>query len=138
MCHLPLKAEPVSNEFIAASVIGKHDFTLQWLDNFNTGKRGEIEFIRSGNEILAKGYQAERNGDELNFMTFAGTVLIFTERELRIKGTLITRVDHINEGEAIYRTGIFIFKAHGNRKYWRLQNQVEHEVMDYVDIHFKK
>ena len=138
MCNLSLKAETVSNEFIETSVIGKHDFTLQWLDNFNTGQRGEIEFIRSGNEILAKGYQAERNGDELNFMKFTGNVLVFTERELRIKGNLMTRVSHINEGKALYRTGIFIFKVQGNRQYWRLQNQAEYEVMDYVDIHFKK
>jgi hypothetical protein len=50
----------------------------------------------------------------------------------------MTRVNHIKEGEAMYRSGIIIFKVQGNRQYWRLQNQAEHEVIDYVVIHFKQ
>ncbi|CCN72903.1 hypothetical protein [Vibrio nigripulchritudo] len=138
LCSLSLRAGNVSDDFINKSIIGTHNFTLQWLDNFNTGNQGEIEFTRLGNEIIAKGYQEERNGDELNFMEFRGNVIVVNQRELRITGDLVTRIDHINGGEVLHRTGTFIFKAHGKRQYWRLQNQREHEVMDYVDIHFKK
>ena len=138
LCSLSLKANSVSKDYINRLIIGEHDFTLQWLDNSNTGNRGKIEFTRSDNKIIAKGYQEERNGDELNFMKFSGNVVVVNQHELRITGELVTRINHINNGEVFYRTGTFIFKAHGKRQYWRLQNKREYEVMDYVDIHFKK
>jgi len=135
---LPLKAATVSDNFINQSLLGNHGFTLQWLDNSNLGKRGEIEFVRIDDDIVVNGYQEEFIGDELNFMDFTGKVTFISERELRIEGDLQTRVNHIAYGEVLHRSGEFIFKAFGKRQYWRLQNKREHEVMDYVDIHFKK
>lgn len=135
---LSLKAANVSDDFINKSILGTHDFTLQWLDNFNSGNRGKIEFTRLGDEIIAKGYQEELSGDGLNFMEFSGHTIVVNQSELRITGYLVTRIDHINGGDVLNRTGTFIFKVNGKRQYWRLQNQREHEVIDYVDIHFKK
>ncbi|GAD78644.1 MULTISPECIES: hypothetical protein [Vibrio] len=133
-----LKAGNVSEHFVNKAIIGTHDFTLQWLDNSRVGNRGKIEFSRLGDGIVAKGYQEERVDNELNFMKFSGNVVVISQRELRITGDLVTRIHHINGGEVLYRTGTFVFKAHGKRQYWRLQNHRKHEVIDYVDIHFIK
>jgi len=134
---LPLKAA-VSDDFINQSLLGDHDFTLQWLDNFNKGNKGEIEFVRIDGDIMVNGYHNELIGADFNYMDFTGKVTFISEREIRIEGDLLTKINHINNGAELRRSGEFIFKAHGKRQYWRLQNKREHEVMDYVDIHFKK
>lgn len=135
-CSLSLRAENDANDFIHQSILGAHDFTLQWLDNANVGKRGKIKFTRVGNTLLAHGFQEEQIDEEVNYMQFSGDVVVVNPREIHIAGELVTRVHHINNGNVLRRCGTFIFKAHGKRQYWRLQNMREHEVMDYVDIHF--
>ncbi|MDA0147108.1 hypothetical protein [Vibrio sp. LaRot3] len=127
-----------ADAFIDRAILGSHPFTLQWINDANALKPGEIIFVRDGNEIIAKGYQEEPVSNGVNFMEFEGKVKVINPRELRITGSLITRVDHIAGGEALLREGEFIFKAHGQRQYWRMQNMRVHEVTDYVDIHFKK
>ena len=131
------KSETVSDGFINKYILGNHDFTLQWLDNFNTGNHGRITFTRVDGHIVANGYEEEVIGEDLNFMEFNGRVIVVSPHELHITGDLITSISYINGGNGFRRSGTFIFKAHGKRQYWRLQNMREHEVMDYVDIHFK-
>ena len=72
----------------------------------------------------------------------AGTIVILKARELAFTGTITTRISYINGGREHVRKGKFTFRAHGKRRYWRMQNQREQpdgdaEVIDYIDIHFK-
>jgi hypothetical protein len=41
-------------------------------------------------------------------------------QELRLNGTIITQISHINNGEPCRREGEMTFKITGNRRYWRL------------------
>ncbi len=134
---LPQDNSNASTNYVQNNIIGLHDFTLQWLDDDNSGNRGQLTIIQRDNKLIASGYQEEKRGKELNYMQLDGSVTVINKREFHITGKLVTRVDHINL-EPYVREGTFIFKAWGKRPYWRMQNMRDHDVTDYVDIHFKK
>lgn len=125
---------PLSAEKLAAAekkLLGKHMFSLQWVswEQFGTAvvKRGT-----QGLEIEAK---QEVNGD---FVTLKGSIEIIDESAFNFTGEIITKVYHINRGEACKREGTFEFRATGKRKYWRMQ-QMDNpcdQATDYIDVFF--
>ncbi len=115
-------------------LLGKHRLSLQWIswDYFGaatvTGKNGVLSL---------KGEQKQHGGTD--YLRIDGTVVSIDKNEFAFKGTIITRVSHINGGEPCKREGEMTFAVKGKRKYWRLQemdNPCE-EVADYVDIFFR-
>lgn len=71
-------------------------------------------------------------------MSLSGDVHIIDDRTFTVSGRLVTRVSHIAGGKACPRSGEFVFKATGQRRYWRLQQMQNpcDPVTDYVDVFF--
>ena len=77
----------------------------------------------------------EVDGD---FVTLTGDLRVVNAKEFTVTGELVTRVHHINNGNACPRSGTFTFKAKGTRKYWRMQEMDNpcDNAADYVDVYF--
>jgi len=121
-------------------VLGNHVMTLQWLQN-NKGI-GKAKIFKKDGIIHIDGYQEENYKGHLNFMSIKGTISILGPKELEFSGKIRTKINYLNNGVPYERSGKFLLKAWGNRKYWRMQNMVEpdgkHTVADYIDIYFQK
>lgn len=131
------------SDSLRQAVLGEHALTLQWLDNQNHGKTGKCLITENKRKLKLDGHQEETVDCKKNFLKMAGTVSIRNARELKFHGTITTKVNYINGGKEHVRKGTFIFKVHGQRRYWRMQNGREQpdgdsQVTDYIDIHFKK
>lgn len=115
-------------------LLGKHRVSLQWIswDYFGAAT------VTNKNDVLSlEGEQKQRGGTD--YLKIDGIILSIDKNEFAFKGTIVTRVSHINNGEACKREGEMVFAIKGKRKYWRLQemdNPCE-GVTDYVDIFFR-
>lgn len=124
----------VSDVPAARKLLGRHLFSLQWIswDHFGTAT-----VTNSRGLYRIKGEQKGRGNSD--FVRIDGTISRIDAKEFVFNGTIITKVSHINGGEACTREGEFVFKITGTRKYWRLQ-QMDNPcdpVTDYVDIYFR-
>lgn len=114
-------------------LLGTHKFALQWIswDTFGTAtvtrKDGGL-YIDASQEL---------GGD---YVTLRGKLAVVEPGTFVVTGGLVTRVHHLNGGQACPREGTFTFKAKGKRKYWRLQEMdnpcAGGGVVDYVDVFF--
>lgn len=115
-------------------LVGKHDFTLQWVGWNNPGTV-VIEKSKTG-WYPVSGQQRDNKG---NYVKISGKLKPVSSKELLFDGTIETRVDHINGGKPCLREGEQTFLATKGRQYWRLQQMLNCEgnmVTDYVDIYF--
>ena len=115
-------------------LLGKHMFSLQWILFEKKPKYGTAAITRKETGLYIDARQ-EVNG---NYVTLTGDLTVVGPKEFTVTGELITRVSHINNGNACPRQGTFTFKATGARKYWRLQEMENpcDKVVDYVDVYF--
>ena len=116
------------------ALLGEYLFSLQWI---SWNEFGKAKISREQDELRMEARQ-ERNG---NYVSAEGTVKIMNAREFILKGKIVTRVSHLNEGQPCAREGEFHFRAVGSRKYWRLQEMVNPctasgKTVDYVDVFF--
>ena len=121
-------------------VLGNHVMTLQWLQNYKG--IGKAKIFKKDGAIYIDGYQKENYKGHLNFMTIKGTISILGPKELEFNGKIRTKINYLNGGIPYERSGKFLLKAWGKRKYWRMQNMTEpdgkYTVTDYIDIYFEK
>ena len=115
-------------------LLGQHRFSLQWIswDYF-----GKANITESKGTLFIKGEQKGRGNTD--YLTLDGTITMVDAKEFAFKGTIITQVSHINNGQPCKREGEMTFRITGNRRYWRLKemdNPCE-EVVDYVDVFFR-
>src|SRR5690606_24433174 len=118
-------------------LLGSHPLTLQWV---GWDHPATIDFYKEMDLIICKGEQLSKE-NVTDFLKIDGIVEeIINEKEFLFKGTIITKVNYINEGEECTREGSFRFKSTGTRKYWRMREMDNpcDGVTDYVDIFFKK
>ncbi len=118
---------------VAAVREGVHALTLQWIE----GKPGKINFKKISEDTFeVEGEQ--RNSNTGDFLTILGTIKVRNSKELEFVGQIQTRVSHIFDGNTCLRNQVQIFKAHGKRKYWRMQDKINCDgvVTDYIDIYF--
>lgn len=117
-------------------ITGNHLFSLQWIGWSNWNDYGTAVIRKqSHGKLLISAWQ----GVGENYAALTGEITVVSETEFIIEGDLVTRVDHIADGEAVARTGVFHFAATRGRKYWRMreiQNPADN-VVDYVDIFFE-
>jgi len=113
-------------------LLGRHMFSLQWISH---EKFGIATVTRQDGIRLYIDARQELNGD---YVTLKGDVRVADAKEFAVTGEIVTRVHHINGGNACIRQGTFVFKATGIRKYWRLQEMKNpcEDVLDYVDVFF--
>lgn len=116
------------------SLTGIHDLTLHWI---SWDRPGKIDISPAENGWhLVKGNQRDGKG---NFLTIEGEIKAVSPLELIFRGTILTRVDIINNGDTCARQGEQVFLSTKKRKYWRLQameNCEGNRVVDYIDIYF--
>lgn len=126
------KKVDLSNNLIAT---GKHSFTIQWI---GWERPGAVNVTKIGdNKFEIKGEQFSKETDD--YLKIDGVITAISAKELIFNGTIKSLVSYINDGKECIRHGKQIFKANGNRKYWRLQNQTNCAggmVTDYIDIFF--
>jgi len=114
---------------------GLHAFTIQWI-SFNKNNPGSVNIKPIGkDEYSIEGSQ--KDGQTNEYVTIKGTFLN-KGRTLKFNGTIISKINSSNGGRPCELTGLFIFKATGVRKYWRLQQMLncDGETTDYIDIFF--
>lgn len=126
----------VQNSASARMLLGRHRLSLQWVswDYFGVA----TVKINRGIYTLT-GEQEGRGASKGNFVTIDGVILRIDAKEFKFRGSIVTRVDHINGGQPCERDGEFTFKITGKRRYWRLQ-QMDNPcdpVTDYVDIYLR-
>ena len=81
----------------------------------------------------------QRNPDNSDYLKINGTLEPISDKKLTFEGTIESRIEHLNQGQACVKEGIKIFESTKNRKYWRMQDMENCEggmVLDYVDIYF--
>ncbi len=132
--HQPPASSGKTPEQIAAEkrLLGRHSFSLQWI---SWKKFGVADIRRDASGRLTVEARQTLNGDEA---VVKGRVTVMDDRTFVVDGEVMTRVSHINGGNACIRSGSFTFKATGKRKYWRMQEMTNpcEDVVDYVDIYF--
>jgi len=115
---------------------GKHNFTLQWIGWDYPGSV-MIEKINK-NTYSIRGQQLSNQNND--YVKINGTLTPATKKKLIFNGTINYLVSHNNNGKECIKSGKQIFKASGNRKYWRLQDMINCEggrLTDYIDIYFE-
>ena len=116
-------------------LLGKHLFSLQWIswDYFGTANVTDKDGL-----LYLRGEQKSRDNDDV--LSIDGVVTELNRYDFTFRGTIVTKVSHINGGAPCVREGELTFKITGKRKYWRLQqmNSPCEEVVDYVDIFFRR
>ena len=119
---------------IKEHILGRHMCSLQWIswENFGSVRFFEDEKGR----IVCKGGQESKKNDD--YLKIDGIVTIVSPLEIRITGSIITKVSHINGGKPVERKGTYRFTIAGARRYWRMQemNNPMDSCCDYVDIYF--
>lgn len=111
---------------------GKHPLTLQWI---SWDKPGSVTIIPAENGwYTITGKQENKQ----NYLKINGRVKPLNAKELEFEGEIETRIESINNNEPCLKTGKKLFKATGDRKYWRLQDMINCDgtTTDYVDIYF--
>lgn len=124
----------INDEKAKQMLLGQHRFSLQWISWDYFGKANVTE---SKGTLFIKGEQKGRGSTD--YLTLDGIITSVEAKEFTFKGTIITQVSHINNGEPCKREGEMTFKITGSRKYWRMQemdNPCE-GVTDYVDVFFR-
>ncbi|MDP9499690.1 hypothetical protein ACNGTO_00395 [Bisgaard Taxon 45] len=136
LCWLSVNAQPqlLTPEQLTKienKLIGKHKLSLQWV---SWERFGSVNILRDADGLSIEGTQ-ELNG---NFVSLFGKIKVIDEKAFLFTGEIVTRVDHINNGNACTRNGTFEFRATGKRQYWRLQQMKNpcDPVTDYVDVYF--
>lgn len=117
-----------------ARLLGPHRLSLQWISWTRFGRAVVTE--KDGVLNISGEQSARGTGDYLKIKG------VFTEvdtREIKFKGTIETKVSHINEGKPCKREGEMTFHITQNRRYWRLKEMDNpcDPVTDYVDIYFR-
>ena len=122
------------SDIIKTHILGDHPCSLQWI---SWKKFGKVTFSeKTDGRIYCKGGQTDKEG---NYLKIDGYVNIVSPLHIRITGTIVTKVSHINEGKPVTRKGTYNFTIAGARKYWRMRemsNPSPDKVTDYVDIYF--
>jgi hypothetical protein len=117
-----------------AALVGRHKLSLQWIswDYFGTAS-----VINRNGVLRLKGEQKSRKSSD--FVKIDGVIVSIDEKEFVFDGTIVTQIDHINNGEPCERAGEMTFRITGKRRYWRLQEMDNpcDGVTDYVDIYFR-
>ncbi|WP_345953953.1 hypothetical protein [Mucilaginibacter sp. PAMB04168] len=114
---------------------GAHSFTIQWI-SFNKVKPGTVTIKPSNNGTYSiEGEQRDKNHNE--YVTIKGTIEPIG-RNLYFNGKIVSRITSINNGQPCELNGQAVFRASGQRKYWRLQQMLncDSETTDYIDIFF--
>ncbi|WP_025146007.1 hypothetical protein [Pedobacter jeongneungensis] len=114
---------------------GRHAFTIQWI-SFNKNNPGSVNIKSIGkDEYSIEG--SHRDPQTQEYVTINGTFLN-KGRTLKFNGTIISKINSSNGGQPCELSGLYIFKATGIRKYWRLQQMLncDGETTDYIDIFF--
>lgn len=112
---------------------GKHPITLQWISWDQPGSA----LVKPLDDIWysIKGSQKNKEGD---YLQIDGKIRRLDQKTLEFEGTIITKVNYNNNGQACVKEGKQIFYGKGSRSYYRLQNMgncEENNVVDYVDIY---
>lgn len=114
---------------------GWHSFTIQWI-SFNEVKPGKVYIKSIGkDEYSIAGEQVDMDSKE--YVKIKGT-LLNKGRTLKFNGNIVSKINSNNAGQPCELNGLYIFKATGVRKYWRLQHLLncDGETTDYIDIFF--
>ncbi len=116
-------------------LVGKHMFSLQWIswDDFGVAIVKELDEVY----YLTGSQESRENTDSLQIN---GVITEINQNNFKFKGTIVTKVSHIGEGEECLRDGEMTFEITKNRKYWRLKEMDNpcDEAVDYIDIFFRK
>jgi hypothetical protein len=124
----------VKDQSAKAKLLGDHRLSLQWISWDYFGKASVIE---KNGTLFIKGEQKSREGDDS--LKIDGVITSVGAKEFRFRGTIITRVSHINGGAPCRREGEMTFAIKGARRYWRLREMDNpcDGVTDYVDVYFR-
>lgn len=115
--------------------VGTHAFTIQYLTFDKNSTPGKVMIRSIGKDEYS--IEGEQKDKENNYVTIKGTFLA-KGRELKFNGKIVSKISYVNHGEPCERNGLVIFKASGQRKYWRLQQMLNCDGIstDYIDIYF--
>jgi hypothetical protein len=117
-----------------ARLLGPHRLSLQWISWDYFGKA--IVSEKDGVLNISGEQKGRGTGD---YLKIKGVITEVDTKEIKFKGTIETKVSHINEGNPCKREGEMTFRITQNRKYWRLKEMDNpcDGVTDYVDIYFR-
>ena len=123
-----------NDEQAKTQLLGEHLLSLQWISWDHFGKAVVTE---QNGALSIKGEQKSEKNDD--YVTISGIITKVGAGEFTFRGTIVTKVYHINGGKPCIREGEMTFRITGKRKYWRLvkmDNPCD-QATDYVDIYFR-
>ncbi|HYP27302.1 MAG TPA: hypothetical protein VE262_11340 [Blastocatellia bacterium] len=117
-----------------ARLLGEHRLSLQWISWDYFGKA----VVRENKGVLSIAGEQKGRGTG-DYLKIEGVITEVDTTEIKFKGTIETRVSHINQGNPCKREGEMTFRITQNRRYWRLKEMDNpcDEATDYVDIYFR-
>jgi hypothetical protein len=124
----------VKDKQAKARLLGEHRLSLQWISWDYFGKA----VVRESNGVLSVAGEQKGRGTG-DYLKIEGIITEVDTGEIKFKGTIETKVSHINQGNPCKREGEMTFRITQNRKYWRLKEMDNpcDEATDYVDIYFR-
>lgn len=117
-----------------ARLLGEHRLSLQWISWDYFGKA----VVKENRGLLSISGEQKGRGTG-DYLRIEGVFTEVDTAEVKFKGTIETRVSHINQGNPCKREGEMTFRITQNRRYWRLKEMDNpcDEATDYVDIYFR-
>lgn len=129
-----IDSDEKSNLLLEKELIGEHAFTLQWI---GWDFPGTVDMYKEMDLLICVGEQISKENKN-EYIKIDGYIEVIDEKTFEFIGSIVTRIEYINEGNECLREGVFTFKISGKRKYWRMQEMQNpcEDVVDYVDIYF--
>jgi hypothetical protein len=125
----------IKDQVVLDKLLGKHLLALQWI---SWSHFGTVEVVYGNGTLTIAGSQESRKGND--YIRIDGVIPEVGTSYFKFRGTIVTRVSHINGGRPCRRQGLMTFRVTGKRKYWRLK-QMDNPcdgVTDYVDVFFQR
>ena len=124
----------VKDKQARARLLGIHRLSLQWISWDYFGRAVVSE--KNGTLFIAGEQKGRGTGD---YLKIEGVFTEVDTSEIKFKGTIETKVSHINNGAPCKREGEMTFHITQNRRYWRLKEMDNpcDSATDYVDIYFR-
>lgn len=113
----------------AQKLFGAHRLRLQWISEEPAGRA-----VISDKDGLLVFEGEQRKGDQV--LRIHGVITEVREGAFLLEGTVVTEVEHLNDGRPCIRTGEFIFLRRRGRPFWRMQD-IDNpcaEAVDYIDM----
>ncbi len=102
----------IRDQAAESMLLGSHLFSCQWI---SWEEFGRAEVKEEDGTLRLTAVQRRRDGDD--YVEVEGVILEVLAKSFTFRGSVVTRVSHINSGRPCRREGTMTFRISGLRRY---------------------